>query len=228
MKIAASNNQHRSSEMAPSGFSLVELLITLTITLVILGLAFSLLARSLNTKVRQQDQASALSDASSGLGRMADEVVNAGFGLRTNGIVAGDSNEGQIRIRANLNALLKQTTSNTVTDSREDVTFRLTPDASGGASCLIRMDAVTGASSIVAYSIDDVDIDADGDGDGLTFTYHDAAGTVVAPESATRVTVTLRIKLEQQGVPGAPGFQPAITKVLTENIVLRNAGLTAY
>lgn len=227
MKITALAHQNRTSERAQSGFSLIELLITMTITLVILALAFTLLAQSLNTNVREEKQASVLADSSLGVGRMAEEIVNAGFGLKTNGIVAGDSTEETIRIRANLNALMKQTTSNTVSDRSEDVEFLLATNAAGDTS-LIRMDIAAGTTSILASSVDNSDIDSDGDGDGLTLMYLDSAGTEVAPDQAVRVTVTLRVKLPQVGVPNAPGFRPAIKKALTENIVLRNASLAAY
>jgi len=227
MKVPAKNKTTRS-DSSQAGVSLVELFITLTITLIILGLAFTLLARSLNTEVRQEKQASVLSDAAVGMGRMSEEIVNSGFGLRNNGIVAADSNEEQIRVRANLNALKKQTTSNSVTDAAEDVLFQLTPSLTSGESCLIRMDAGPGTASILAYSVDNTDIDNDGDGDGLTFTYLDAGGSQVSPDLAVRVTVTLRVKLPQVGTPGGPGYQPAVTRAVTQNIVLRNSNLNAY
>jgi Tfp pilus assembly protein PilW len=227
MKIST-RKKTRRSDSSQAGVSLVELFITLTITLIILGLAFTLLARSLNTEVRQEKQASVLSDASVGMGRMAEEIVNSGFGLRNNGIVAADSNEEQIRVRANLNGLKKQTTSNSVTDAAEDVLFQLTPSLNPGESCLIRTDVGPGTASILAYSVDNTDIDNDGDGDGLTFTYLDAGGSQVSPSAAVRVTVTMRVKLPQVGVPGAPGFHPAITRDVTQNIVLRNSNLNAY
>lgn len=227
MKISTKNNTHRSDSFQ-SGVSLVELFITLTITLIILGLAFTLLARSLNTELRQEKQASVLADASVGMGRMSEEIVNSGFGLRNNGVVAADSNEEQIRVRANLNALMKQTTSNSVTDASEDVLFQLTPNPESGDSCLIRLDTGTGVASILAFSVDNADIDSDGDGDGLTFTYLDAAGAAVSPNLAVRVIVTLRVKLPQVGTKGGPGYQPAVTRAVTQNIVLRNSNLNAY
>ena len=163
-------NSETTKQDGRSGFSMVEMLITLTISLIILGLAFQVLAGSLNKKSREETQAAVLADANLGLSRMSQELTNAGFGLHTNGIVAADSGEAVIRIRANLNALLGQTSSGTVTDPSEDVTFSLVANPGGGAS-LIRSDVGSGQSSILAGLVDDADVDADGDGDGLTFAY---------------------------------------------------------
>ena len=212
----------------PSGFSIVEMLITVTITLIILGLAFQLLAGSLNKKSREETQASVLADANIGLSRMSQEITNAGFGLNTNGVVAGDSGQAAIRIRANLNALLRQTSSNTVTDQSEDVLFSLVANPTSGAS-LVRADIGTGRqSSILAGLIDNADVDSDGYGDGLTFAYLDAAGAAVTPANAVRVGITVRVSLPQVGFPGGDGFQPKMSKVLTSSVVLRNARRAAY
>jgi Tfp pilus assembly protein PilW len=228
MKIAASKNNYYASGRAQQGFSLVELFITLTITLIILGLAFTLLARSLNTETRQEKQATVLADVNTGMGRMTEDIVNAGFGLRKYGIVSANSTAVQIRVRANLNALMKQTTSNSVTDASEDVLFQLTPNPATNESCLIRMDIGTGTSSLLACSVDNTDLDNDGVGDGLIFSYLNAAGNVVDPSQSVRVLVTLRVKLPQVAVPGSPGFQPAVTQAVTQNIVLRNSNLSSY
>jgi type II secretory pathway pseudopilin PulG len=215
------------AEKCSKGFSLIELLITMTITILVLALAFGLLASSLNQKVHEENQASVLADATLALDRMGEEIVNGGFGLRNNGIVAAESGEETIRVRANLNALMKQTTSNSVTDRGEDVAFMLVT-ADDGFVSLVRLDIATGVTSILASSIDNRDINNDGDGDGLTFTYFDAAGAEVAPQNAYRVGITLRLHLPQVSVPGAQGYRPEVTKVLTENIVLRNTRFEMY
>ena len=209
------------------GFSLIELIIAMTITLTIVALAFSLLAQSINQKTRDETQVSALSDTNQSLSRMSLEIINAGFGLTSNGLVAGDCTEDKIRVRANLNSLMKQATSGTVTDSGEDLIFQLVDNPSVG-SALVRTDVVTGGSSIVATKIDNRDGDGDGDGDGLTFNYLDAAGAEVAAQNAVQVRMIVRVNLPQVGSPGAPGYQPEITKELSSSVVLRNARLMAY
>lgn len=207
------------------GFSLPEFAVAMTLTLVVLGMAFFLVASSLNRKSREETQAEALADANQALGVLVREVSNAGFGLRNNGIVAADSNEGQIRVRANLNALMKQTTSNSVTDPDEDLIFRLVPNPNGGSS-LVRVDVARSQSDIIATEIDDTDVNSDGD--GLTFNYLDAAGDETSPETAVRVGIAIRTVLPQVGRPGSSGFQPRVTKELSASVVLRNARTISY
>lgn len=209
------------------GFSLIELLIAMTITLLIIGMAFFLVAQSLNRKVRDEVQAEALADANHILGMMSKEITNSGFGLTSNGLTAADCTEDKIRVRANLNSLLKQTSSNSVGDQDEDVIFQLVANPDGGSS-LVRTDVGAAQSEIIASQIDNSDADADGDGDGLTFSYLDTNGNAVTPPNATRVQVILRVVLPQVGQPGAPGFQPAVTKQLSSSVVLRNTRLVAY
>ena len=209
------------------GFSLLELMIAMTITLIMVSLAFSLLAQSLNHKMRDEAQVSALADANQSLSRISQEIGNAGFGLSSNGLVAADCAKEKIRIRANLNALMKQTTSGTVTDAGEDLIFQLVKNP-GEDSSLVRTDVVTGESSVVATKLDDTDINGDGVGDGLTFNYLDAGGNEITPQNAVRVKITVRIKLAQVGSPGSPGFYPETTKQLFSSIVLRNSRLLAY
>ncbi len=201
-------------------------MIALTITLIVLGMAFFLAAQSLNRKSRDETQAEALADATQALSIMSREIANAGFGLSSNG-VASDSTEDRIRVRANLNALMKQTTSNSVSDPDEDVIFQLVANAQGQTS-LVRTDVASNSTSIVATEIDNTDVNGDGDGDGLTFSYLNQAGADTTPQTATRVQITVRIRLPQVGQPGSPGFQPQITKDLSSSVYLRNSRLVAY
>src|SRR6266536_2660951 len=101
-------NQSRAA-----GFSLVELLIAMTITLVLLGLASKLLAGSFKLRTRENQRTEALADSQRGLNLITREIANSGYALTDNGIVASDSGLTSIRIRGNLNASAKETTSNT-------------------------------------------------------------------------------------------------------------------
>ena len=202
-------------------------MVAMTITLILMGLAFGMLAATLRQKTRLTTETASLSDASQSLSWMITDIRNAGFGLDSNGIVAADSNEDQIRIRANLNALAGETTSNAVTDQGEDVIYSLATKPGGGAA-LVRTDVNTGQQSVVATTVDNTDLDNDGDPDGLTIQYLDMSGTAVSPDQATQVIVSLRITLPQIGVPGADGYQPSRTKVVREPVVIRNTQLAAY
>ena len=210
-----------------SGFSLIEMIFSLTITLVIVSIAFGLLAQSLNRKSQDDAEASASADANQAMSWITQDVMNSGFGLTTNGLMVPDCTEEQIRIRANLNAFLKETTSNVVTDWDEDIIYQLVNGADGRAS-LIRSDGAKGDARVIATDLDNVDADNDGDGDGLTFQYFDEAGAQVSPPLAVRVAVALRVILPESGQPGSPGYQPSRTKLLSSTVILRNSRLMAY
>src|SRR5712691_12054078 len=95
MFIASKRNQ--------AGFSIIELLIAMTVTLVVMSIAVTLLARSLHIRERENEHVDELADVQRALNIMSREISNAGFNLTTNGIVAADSNGQAIRVRANLN-----------------------------------------------------------------------------------------------------------------------------
>jgi len=209
-----------------AGFSLIEMMISMTITLILCGLAFSLLAATLRQKTRAARETSALSDATQSLSWMTGEIMNAGFGLSSNGIMS-DSNEDMIHIRANLNTFMGETTSNVVTDQGEDVIYQLAVKPDGGVA-LIRSDVGLGTNSVVGTVVDNSDVDGDGEGDGLNFQYLDASGTATSPTNAARVVVSVRVVIPQVGVPGSDGYQPQRIKVVRAPIVLRNAQLAAY
>src|SRR6186997_129533 len=96
------------------GFSLIELLIAMSITLTVMGLATGFLASSFNVRARENQTTDALADAQRALNIMTREIANTGFGMANNGIVAADSNDTAIRVRANLNAFDGQTSSNSI------------------------------------------------------------------------------------------------------------------
>src|SRR5437762_9513677 len=111
----------KSMRTSEGGFSLVELMIAMTIVLVITTITASLLASSFNIRGRENQKTAALADAQRALNNMSREIANSGFGLSNNGIVTYDSSSTAIRVRANLNAFDRETTSSQVTDSDEDV-----------------------------------------------------------------------------------------------------------
>jgi hypothetical protein len=177
--------------------------------------------------VREDSVVSALADANQGLDAMSRDLANAGMGLNSNGIVSANSGKNFIRIRSNLNAFSKQTSSNKVTDQNEDVAY-LVVASQNGKSALVRMDVNSNASSIIGTELDNSDMDNDGSGDGLVFNYLDASGTEVSADNAVQILITLRLKLPQQGVPNSPGYKPATVVPLSSKVFLRNSQLMFY
>src|ERR1700752_2133037 len=98
----------RLSKQSNAGFSLIELIIAMTLTLTVMSIASVLLAQALNVRTRTNANNDALADAQRALNIMTREISTAGFNLTGNGSVSGDTandanGNSMIRIRANLN-----------------------------------------------------------------------------------------------------------------------------
>ena len=198
-----------------AGFSLIELMIAMTILLIMMAGASQLLMNSLNVRARENQKSDALADAQRALNIMTREIANSGFGLDYNGIVAQDSHpinpvdpiKAQIRVRAN--------TSNndaSISQADEDITFVY---QGAPTYAVVRYDDVTKSRTVLANRID-----------AMQITYINAAGgtsTLATPGAvlnAVRVRITIQVDLRPTG------NQPASTApkvLLTSDIALRNA-----
>ena len=212
------------------GFSLIELLIAMTLTLIIAGIAATLLAQSFRMRSREDNRSDAIADAQRALNIVSREVANSGFGLIDNGIVPGDSNNGTIRVRANLNAYTLETGNREVSNPDEDVKYLMYNDDAQNRHYLVRLDAVVAqtdrakATTVLANRLDTF---------GLQ--YFDAAGTqlnVVADPSSIantwKVRVTIGVTLPADGTPGSPGYQPQSSVQLVSDVVLRNSSQITF
>ena len=180
------------------GFSILELLIAMIITLAIMVAASTLLASSLRTRARENSRSDALAAAQRALNIMSREISNSGYGLNDNGIVVADSAIDSIRVRANLN------NDTDLNDVDEDVRFIL-QTANGE---IVRYDNSTPASarSVLATNIT-----------SLTIKYLNVAGTQVSCDNAERVSIEVLVNL-----PAGPE-QPASQVYLVSQVALRNA-----
>jgi len=192
------SNHHLKKE---AGFSLLELLIAMTVTLAVMVAASTLLASSLRTRARENLRSDALAAAQRALSIMSREISNSGYGLTDNGIVVADSAADSIRVRANLN------NDTDVDDVDEDVRFILQT----ANSEIVRYDDATAASarSVLAKNIS-----------SLTIKYLDTAGTEVGIATAERVSIEVLVNL-----PAGPE-EPAGTVRLLSQVALRNAPTT--
>jgi prepilin-type N-terminal cleavage/methylation domain-containing protein len=226
-----------SSFSNAAGFSLIELLIAMAITLTLMGVASTLLASSLNVRTRENQRSEAIADAQRALNNMTREIANTGFGLSNNGIVSSDSSSSSIRVRANLNATLGETTSNAASDRDEDVKYMLYTDA--GSSYIVRLDVNTSAQEmILANRVDSLVIHYYADkayytsGNCDISNVTNAAGTsmsdVTQKSSAKYIVISLCVTLPQVSSPGAPGYQPASRVQLTSDVTLNNSDLINF
>jgi Tfp pilus assembly protein PilW len=221
----------------------MELLIAMSITLVIAAMGSSLVAASFNIRARENQRTEALVDAQRALNVMTREIANAGFGLSDNGIVAAESNSTSIRVRANLNALLGETTSNSTTDRDEDIKYLLFSDPSN--SYILRMDVNTAAQEmILANRVDSLVMRYYPDKVYYTTvvvpptgvcdiaSVRDVSNNPVAEvaqlANAKYVVISLCVNLPASGTPGSPGYQPASRVQLVSDTSLRNSDLINY
>jgi prepilin-type N-terminal cleavage/methylation domain-containing protein len=214
-----------------AGFSLIELLLAMTIALTLLGLTTGLLASSFNVRARENQKTDALADTQRALNIMTREIANTGFGLANNGIVAADSNDTAIRVRANLNAFDGQTSSNSISDRNEDVKYSLY--SAGSDSYIVRLDIGTqNQTTVLANRVD-----------SLKIRYYPAkvnytlgsncdistASSEVTQKSDTKyIVISVCVELVARGAPGSPGYQPASRVQLVSDVYLRNADIGNY
>ena len=213
------------------GFSLIELILAMTIALTLLGLTSGLLASSFNVRARENQKTDALADTQRALNIMTREIANTGFGLANNGIVAADSNESAIRVRANLNAFDSQTSSNSISDRNEDVKYSLY--TAGADSYIVRLDIGTqNQTTVLANRVD-----------ALRIRYYPAkvnytmsgncditsTSSEVTQKSETKyIVISVCVELTARGAPGSPGYQPASRVQLVSDVYLRNADIANY
>jgi prepilin-type N-terminal cleavage/methylation domain-containing protein len=225
------------------GFSLFELLIAMTLTVVVMGLASTLLARSFNIRTKANQNADSLADAQRALNIMSREIANAGFNVADNGIVAGDSGtdangNSTLRIRSNLN---KFTTSVSTSarngigtvgeDQNEDVKYFIYEN---NTNLLARYDAFIvagGKSTVLANRLDGLHIHYYTQAVTYSTSACDITGasaTEVGPAAAKYVVLAVCVRLDVVGRPGGPGYQPATNVLLVSDVALRNSNLPVY
>ena len=230
------------SPQTESGFSLIELMLAMAITLVLMGAASSLLASSFKMRSREDRKSDAVADVQRAFNSMSREIGNAGFKLPTdlasvssNGIVAGDSDSQSVRIVSNLNGA--DGIDADVTDADEDVKFLMYVDNTLGQRYLVRYEKnATNTTTVLANRIDsfviryyDEKVTYDTtitSGVADITNVRNSAGNVeaeVSPGAARYVVMAVGVVLPAVGTPGADGYQPASEVELTSDITLRNS-----
>ena len=232
-----------------AGFSLIELVIAMTITITIMGLSASLLASGFNVRSREDRKSDAIADVQRALNIMTREISNSGLKLpsglpaiASNGIVTNDSDNESLRIVSNLNGL--PDTANgyfedgDVTDADEDVKFLMYVDADLGQRYIVRYEKNgTSQTTVLANRIDSLifryydekvtyDTTINGSGQCDITNVVNAAGTAeseVSPSAAKFIVIAVGVTLPAVGTPESDGYQPPSQVQLTSNVVLRNS-----
>jgi len=222
-----------NKQTSQRGFSLIELLIAMTVTIVIAGIASTLVAQAFRLRSREDVRSDAIADAQRALNIVSREIANSGFGLVDNGLVPIDTGPSSIRIRANLNAYTRDEDGNAVAgageviDRDEDLKYSMYDDEATNRHYLVRHDVTQAGRAgitVLANRLDTFQIE-----------YFDTNGNVLDlvtnpadAQLAWKVRLTVGVVLPAEGVPGGPGYQPESTMNLTSDVVLRNTVQITY
>lgn len=232
-----------------AGFSMLELIIAMVITITVMGLASSILAGAFNVRSREDRKSDAIADVQRAMNIMTREISNAGMKLpsglptvSTNGVVSNDSDSQSLRFVSNLNGMPDPANGfaedTDVTDTDEDIKFLMYVDADLGQRYLVRYEKNgSNKTTVLANRIDSLifryydekvtystTVDASGNVD-ITNVKNalDVDESEVDPGSAKFVVIAVGVTLPAIGVQGAEGYQPPSQVQLTSDVVLRNS-----
>jgi prepilin-type N-terminal cleavage/methylation domain-containing protein len=209
-----------------AGFSIVELIITMVVLLIALGIVSTVTFRAFGVRARESRTTDALTSAQAALSVMSREISNSGFGLYTdsvnkvadNGIVLLDSNANRIRVRSNMD------------------NFGGTPESPGGTTLVINQPSEDVTYFFDAATNSIVRFDPNGLGEGepetsvvvnrisnVTFEYYDFDGSSTPVQVATPTINTARVKIIVEVELDPVQGQPDNTSVtLASEVTLRN------
>lgn len=202
------NNRNRNK--GASGYSILELIVAMTIILVVLGLVSTMFARSLATRQRESSRTDALTAAQAALNVISRELANSGYGLAGNGISLADSNAQQLHFHSNV-----RNDNEVFTDPSENVTYYFDPTTQS----ILRHDRNGGGVNVPTTSIIINRISS------LGFQYFDYVGTnpgvgPLATPSVNTAKVRVRVTVLLEQVQGQVNPQNV---VLTSDVTLRNS-----
>lgn len=218
------------------GFSLLELLIAMVITMALMTAATSLLANALRMRSRENQKSDALADTQRALNIMSREIANAGFNMTGNGLVVAESGLNEIRVRSNLNrydydlSVTADSRAN-IQDPGEDVTYFI--NEADNTKYLARHDRYGNGSTVLANRIDGMNIHyfdqkvtytAPPGGSDIT----NVSAAEVSPANAKYIVIAISVTLDAFGAENTPGYQRGYSVLLCSDITLRNTGLWGY
>ena len=191
-------NKKTEKSQTNKGFSLVELIIAMTVMLVALGLVSTLFSSAISSRKRESQRTDALTSAQAALNVMSREIANSGYGIAisgqtNNGIVTADSTTKILHFRANL------VNSDLATNSPgEDLTYFF----DSATKSIVRYDPNDSPqTSVIVNKISDV-----------TFTYFSYTGSSsTATQTSVPTTDTGRIRIavsvQMDPIQGQPNNQ---------------------
>ncbi|MFL6231090.1 MAG: PilW family protein, partial [Pyrinomonadaceae bacterium] len=154
--------QEQNRRGGEAGFSLLELIIAMGLTVLVMGLASTLIGSAVNIRSREDRRSDGIADVRRALNTMTREIGNAGYempaSLAGNGLVDANSNSTQVRVLSNAdyNSTDAGATPTSVTSADEDVLYQWVNDAATGQSYILRYDVnnFVGGTTVLANRID--------------------------------------------------------------------------
>jgi Tfp pilus assembly protein PilW len=223
-----------------AGFSIMELLVAMTVMIFITGAATALLVSAFNVRGREDQRSEGTADARRALNIISREVASAGYQLPqgltysapggnkfvpANGLIAEDCDATAITFVTNTDAqgdfnppggVSADPPSYAISGADEAVKFQFVQD--GDNNFLVRKDLLTGDSLVLANRID-----------GVQFDFLDSSGAVAATiGEATSINIRVWVTLTPKGQPGSPGYQAPSQVTLASRVALRNARLDTF
>lgn len=191
------------------GFSLIELLLSMAITLIIMAAAVAVFTAALSTRERESGRTDAITSAQAALSVMSREIGNAGYGISSNGLVSAECVDPdfcakKLRFRTNVS-----NQNGTTSDAGEDVTYFF----DSASQSVVRFDQNVGVTSGIINRVSDVD-----------FVYHQYAAngtstaSIVPTIETGRVTITLSVIL-----PDVQGQPTNRVEQVRSDVTLRNS-----
>lgn len=195
-----------------SGFSVIEMLIAMAVTLVLLASVSVLLRQMLSIRDREGSRTDALTSARAALDAISREVANAGFGMDYNGLIINDCNGKRIRFRSNI-----QNLDGNINVVGEDVIYYY--DAS--TKSILRYDNyhTSQKTTTIINSVSDISFQY------FQYTNNSSTPTVstTPSENTGRVRITITVLLPD--VDNQPKNQ---TVTFTTDVTLRNSGYMLF
>jgi type II secretory pathway pseudopilin PulG len=218
------------------GFSLLELLIAMVITMALMTAASTLLANALRIRSRENQKSDALADTQRALNIMSREIANSGFNMTGNGLVVAECGLNEIRVRSNLNrfdydALVSNESRANVQEPGEDSTYFI--NEADNTKYLARHDRFGTGSTVLANRIDGMNVHyfdqkvtytAPPGGSDIT----NVSAAEVSPANAKYIVIAISVTLDALGTPNTPGYQPPYSVLLCSDVTLRNISLWGY
>ena len=214
MTISERHNTRRTNECGESetGFTLIELIVSMILTLIILGVAVTVFSAALKGRDYQSARTDAIVSAQAAINIISRDVGNSGYGLLNNGIVQADSTADRLHFRTNVD-----NSNYTTTNPNEDVTF-FCDDCNANGGSVVRYDASgSGTTSGIINRVSRIRFQY-WDYNEIT---HALTGPFnVATLNTGRITITLTVILNN--ISGSPGAASADVTV-TSDVTLRNS-----